>query len=522
MDFKDRIYKLRKDVGMTQEQFAEAFNVSKQAVQKWERGVSYPEIAKLMEISKRFDISLDTLLMDRDARTMDEVQRKEKIVPNYSALHTYELYDSAVVEEYRQSVDEGLDIEVYKDLFSVVSKLPKGEIKKQLGDVVYQIVSEAKQREDYPYNEPSELSAIRRLRKPYKDFPYDGAPLEDKVLGAWMGRVCGCMLGKSVEGIRTRELIPLLKETNNYPMHRYILRSDVDGIDTEKYHFPLKSVLYADIIDAMPVDDDTNYTVMAQEIIRGHGRDFTPDDVAQAWMHYQSKNSYFTAERVAFCNFIKGYGPPDSAVYKNPYREWIGAQIRADYYGYICPGDPEQAAEMAWRDASISHVKNGIYGAMFVAAMLAAAAVTDELEEILLAGLAQIPCTSRFYEDIMSVLEGYRNGVSQERCFEIIHEKYNEYTHWCHTNSNAMIVAASLLYGQGDFGKSICMAVQAAFDTDCNGATVGSVLGMAKGIGCIPDYWQKPFHDRVETSIFGIGTVSITKLVQDTMEHIAK
>ena len=83
-----------------------------------------------------------------------------------------------------------------------------------------------------------------------------------------------------------------------------------------------------------------------------------------------------------------------------------------------------------------------------------------------------------------------------------------------------MIVAASLLYGEGDYGKSICMSVEAGFDTDCNGATVGSVLGMAKGIGSIPECWTKPINDTLHTSIFGVGTVKISERVKLTLEHI--
>ena len=106
----------------------------------------------------------------------------------------------------------------------------------------------------------------------------------------------------------------------------------------------------------------------------------------------------------------------------------------------------------------------------------------------------------------------------------MIHGEYDEHTAhgWCHTISNAMIVAASLLYGEGDFGKSICMAVETGFDTDCNGATVGSVLGMANGIESISEDWTKPINDTLHTSIFGVGTVKISDRAKLTMQHITK
>ena len=444
---------------------------------------------------------------------------------DYEKIHDWKFYASDILVEYEQSVDEGLDIEKYKDLFEAVSKLPKDEIKKDLGDVIYKIVSNAKQKEDYPFNEPSELDAIRALRKPYPLCgEVDKAKLKDKIYGAWLGRVCGCFLGKPVEGVRSEELIPFLKETGNYPMSRYILRSDIKDGMCDKYNFDFgnENKIYADEAVCMPFDDDTNYTVLAQIIREKYGKDFTPHDVITAWSDNQPEYAYCTAERVAFRNFVNGFTPPRSALYQNPYREWIGAQIRGDYWGYINPGNPELAAEMAWRDASISHVKNGIYGEMFVAAMIASAAVTSGTEEIILCGLAQIPCTSRLYKDITDILDKFKSGVSRQDTFDYIHTRFDEHTGhgWCHTISNAMIVAASLLYGGGDFGKSICMAVQTAFDTDCNGATVGSILGMANGAQSIPESWSKPLNDSLETTIFNVGTVKISEMAKKTMAHI--
>ena len=522
MTLAKAIHKLRTDANLSQEQFATLFNVSQQSVQKWENGDSVPELSKIVKISKHFGVSLDALILGNDNRIVEEMHTTAQIKPQYANLHDWEFYSSNLMTEYTQSVEEGLDIEAYKDVFYAVARLPKDEIKKKLGDVLFEIVSAAGQKNGYPYVEPSDLQGIKHLRKPYPIQKSAIKNLESKVHGAWMGRICGCLLGKTVEGIRTDELIPFLKETDNYPMHRYILRSDLNDDILSKYKFPFAARCFADTIDGMPMDDDTNYTVLYQEVIRQYGKDFTPFDVSRAWLDYQKKNAYCTAERVAFCNFVKGYAPPDSAVYKNPYREWIGAQIRADYFGYINPGNPELAAEMAWRDASISHVKNGIYGEMFVAAMLAVAAVINDIEAIILGGLAEIPHTSRLYEDVMFVLNGYKNGLTQSDCFKAIHEKYDEHTGhgWCHTNSNAMIVAAALLYGGGDYGKSICMAVETGFDTDCNGATVGSVLGMANGIESIPTYWTAPIKDTLHTTIFGLNIVKISDRVKLTLEHI--
>jgi len=526
MNISSTISRIREQANISQEKLAQSLGVSRQAVQKWEKGDSVPDREHLIAIARLFQISLDALVLNNGKRMTDELLFDRKMQPDYSSINKWEAYSAGLLTEYRQAQEEGKDLAQYEDLFKAVAKIPNGAPKEQIADILFQIVLNAPQKTDYAYVEPSDLEGIRQLRLPFElkpvNMPGEGK-FKNKLTGAWMGRICGCLLGKPIEGIKTPELYRLLKQSGNYPLHRYILSTDITDEMGSSFSFGLKGRCYADTISCAPTDDDTNYTVMAGMLIEKYGRNFTPYDVSRIWLDLQSKNAYFTAERVAFRNFVNGYQPPASAFYKNPYREWIGAQIRGDYFGYINPGNPELAAEMAWRDASLSHVKNGIYGEMFAAAMLACAAVCSDVQAVIRGGLAQIPHTSRLYEIIYRLLLDYREGMGEKECFDDIHRQYDENNEhdWCHTLSNALIVAAALLYGGGDYGKTICLAVQAGFDTDCNGATAGSITGMMKGIDAISKDWLLPVRDQLDTSIFGAGRVNISDMVEMTMRHIA-
>ena len=446
-------------------------------------------------------------------------------MPEYEKMHVWESYAADLMVDLKQCEEEGKDVEALREVFEAVSHLPATAYRARLADILFAMTLAAPVRADYPYNEPSTPEEIRALCP--KNVPECGPipqkdELFDRVLGAWLGRSCGCLLGKPVEGMRTNELHPLLRMSGNWPMHRYIVSGDITDEMKSSFKFPVEGRCWADTVECAPVDDDTNYVVLAQVLIEKYGRNFTPADMAQVWLDYQPKGAYCTAERVAFCNFVKGYRPPQSAVYQNPYREWIGAQIRGDYFGYINPGDPDTAADMAWRDASISHIKNGIYGEMWAAAMIAQAAVDEDIESIIRAGLARIPATSRLYEAVERVIGEYRSGRTVEEVMARIHQMWDEHSShdWCHTISNAEIVAMALLYGEGDYGNSICLAVQTGFDTDCNGATVGSILGMRGGSKAVGEEWTKPVNGMLDTSIFGVGRVDLREMAKKTMEHM--
>lgn len=369
--------------------------------------------------------------------------------------------------------------------------------------------------------EPSDLDGIRGERPGGPRRKLDPPDLERfaiKLHGAWLGRAAGCFLGKPVEGWTRAQITGYLKDLGRYPLDDYF-RAEVAPEVAARYPLHEKKS-FVDQVDHMPWDDDLNYSLAGMLILRKHGAAFSPTDVARFWLENFPVLTTWTAERTACRNFLEGFGPPESALRRNPYREWIGAQIRADCYGWMAPGKPERAAEWAWRDASISHVRNGIYGSMWVAATLAAAACLDSPREALLEGMKEIPAQCRLTRALDEVLLWRDEGLDYHRAVERIHARWDESNphHWCHTISNAQVVALGLLWGEGDFSLSVCRAVEAGFDTDCNGATVGSVMGLILGPEGIPGKWTAPLGGRFDSSIPGRQTVEIESVARESFE----
>lgn len=444
--------------------------------------------------------------------------------PDYAAWPTWEAYSKTLDVEYTQCLEEGMDIAPYEALFRDVRAMSDCREKEKLAEVLFDLTQRLPQRAGYRYTEPSELDAITAAseRIPSAPLSLSREKLADRIRGAWYGRICGCLLGKPCEGMKRAELETFLKRTKNYPMFRYMTREEAEKND-EGLRFPIARRCYpAAGVDAMPPDDDTNYIVLAYLCVKGYGRDFTSRNMESVWLGSQGKDAYCTAERAAFRNFVNGFVPPDSARYHNAYREWIGAQIRGDYFGWINPGDPACAAEMAWRDARLSHIKNGIYGEMFISAMLALAPCEKDLPTVIEKGLSYIPRASRLWEAVRAALVKYRRGGTADEFFRDFHTRWDDRNshHWCHVISNAEIVTAALLWGGNDYGKSVCLAVQQGFDTDCNGATVGSILGMFLGASALPRAWIGKINGTLRTSIFGWERLSVDQMAEWTMRHL--
>lgn len=333
------------------------------------------------------------------------------------------------------------------------------------------------------------------------------AQLQDKMLGALLGRCAGCVLGIPVECWSRGAIYEwAIKHKQPYPLAEYW--NDYMGANAPHYFDKMENFLKPNL-DHVGQDDDLVYTVLGLIILEQAGIDFTVEDVGKLWVKYLSIAC--TAERRAWDNLKAGIKPPKTALVNNPFPEWIGADIRSDPWGYAAPGLPEVAADFAYRDASISHTMNGIYGEMFFSAAIAAAFVVDDVTEVLKIALTEIPAKCKMAETVKETIKWCQTDGSYEETWKRIDKRY-EGMHQAHTLNNAALTIVGLLYGAGDFEKTISITVMGGLDTDCTAATAASIAGAIMGAKKLPKKWTKPLGDRLVTYLIGAEEQSITDL----------
>ena len=345
--------------------------------------------------------------------------------------------------------------------------------------------------------------------------------LEARIRSAWEGRISGCQLGKPVEIISMMEGHDALRDyfarADCLPLRDYLPL--VEGTSAER----LRGCCRGETTRA-EADDDINYTVLALMMLEEHGRDLTTEDVGRAWLRNLPAGWVFTAELVAYRTLLANAG--DSFSFGSPagfdlalcsdheYNDWIGAQIRADLYGWVCPGNPALAAELARRDAALSHRADGISGAMFVAALGAAIPDSTSLVEASKRALAEIPAQGGAAEAVklaLSLLDDAQGDARIRKHFEGLSP--------VHTINNLALVVWSLLRNPDDFSAAIGEAVTAGLDTDCNGATVGGLWGLQGKP--IPETWTTPWRGCVQVTLAGQSELALDDLVRRT-QHVAR
>jgi ADP-ribosylglycohydrolase len=342
--------------------------------------------------------------------------------------------------------------------------------------------------------------------------------LESRIRSAWQGRISGCQLGKPVELLSMTQgadaLTQYLRDADALPLRDYVPCLAGTAVEAAG------AASCRGRMQRSEPDDDINYTVLALLLLEEHGVALETEHVARAWLKRLPLASVFTAERAAYRVLVErgdewfAEGAPLGfeleACSDNAFNDWIGAQIRADLYGWVCPGRPALAAELASRDARLSHRGDGVHGAAFVAALGAAIPVEADLEAAIDAALLEIPSDSGAAEAVALGIAhaGQADGGTRLR------EHYGGMSP-VHTLNNLALVVWALVGHRDDFGAAVGEVVSAGLDTDCNGATVGALWGLQGRP--IPEDWTRPWNGRVGVSLAGFDELPLDALVDRTV-----
>lgn len=376
--------------------------------------------------------------------------------------------------------------------------------------------------------EPTDLAAIHDTAPGPVRAPAVLAPGAEDVAvrleAGWLGRAAGCLLGKPVEKLPLDGIRAIARSTGDWPLTTWFTERGLAPDIAARYPWNRRSrpTSLAENIDGMPEDDDLNYPLLGLLALERFGHTFTTADIARLWLDELPAGRTFTAERVAYRNLLDGVEPPRTATTRNPFREWIGALIRADVFGWTHPGDPSAAADEAWRDAVLTHTGNGVYGAMFASAVIARAAGGGaDVHQCLAAGLSVVPARSRLAAAVRFGIDSARaeptgTPAGFTEVVDALHAAYGHH-HWVHVLPNAALLAAALTHADGDFTGSICRVVSGGWDTDSNGATAGSVAGLLAGSpGALPGRWTGPLKNRLATTVAGLDGIGFDALARRT------
>ena len=313
-----------------------------------------------------------------------------------------------------------------------------------------------------------------------------------KVLGCWMGKNIGGTLGAPDEWRR---------QINNYEF--YI--QDLHG-------------------EPMP-NDDLDIQLLWLIALEEQGIDIDTHTLSEYWINYVVPHwaEYGTAK----INLRAGLQPPVSGSFNNTYKDSCGSFIRSEIWACIAPGCPQIAAQYAYEDAIIDHGGGeGVYAEVFCASLESAAFIISDIRKLIEIGLSYIPETCATAQAVKTAIEYYDSKKTWREARDIILKKYRGRVPPCNEHlmskedvdkgfvdgilgydvpSNIGILIIGLLYGEGDFGKTLCTAVNCGEDTDCTAATAGSIFGIMHGFDAIPEKWIEPIGHGIKTVTLNLG-----------------
>ncbi|MBP5619421.1 MAG: ADP-ribosylglycohydrolase family protein [Bacteroidaceae bacterium] len=355
------------------------------------------------------------------------------------------------------------------------------------------------------------LTHIRALALPFlicacsshQEYTMSKTELMDKIQGSWAAQTIGCAYGGPTE-------------------FRYQGQTIADSIPILWSDHQVK-----DFFDNQPgLYDDVYMDLTFLDVLHRLGKDAPVDSFALAFAH--ADYHLWHANQAARCNILRGIMPPESGHWlNNPHADDIDYQIEADYAGIMCPGLPNLASKYSDKIGHIMNYGDGYYGGVFVGAMYTQAFIMKDIPSIINKALQTIPAESNFHQCISDVIKWHSeypddwrqtwqlcqdNYAEEVGCPEGVHRPLD-----IDASINAAYIVIGLLYGEGDFGKTLEISTRCGQDSDCNPASAAGILGCMMGYSQIPEEWKAGLKD-IEDRPFQFTNISLKKAYEYSFE----
>ena len=326
------------------------------------------------------------------------------------------------------------------------------------------------------------------------------AEYKDKVAGGWIGQAVGVLWGQWTEGKWQGQMVPF--DLNDWYRIKEEVQARMQNIKDSRKRAEYRNKAKNDMDnweiwrpDRMSDQDDLYIEFMFLHSIRKYGLDVTAREIATDWVKYLDKNRVWCANRGAYENFLRGIWPPRSGHPRHTrWGDAIDFQIEADLFGLICPGLPR--ISNAWGD-KVGHIMNygdGVYAGMAMAAMYSEAFFESDPHRLAEYSLRAIPAESGYAQMVRDVIDLHERYPDWQDSWRKLEPKWGKkdgkLVSGVDVRINGAYVYMGLLYGDGDFWKTMNISMRCGRDSDCNPSSAVGILGTVLGLKGIPDKWK--------------------------------
>jgi len=321
--------------------------------------------------------------------------------------------------------------------------------------------------------------------------------LKDKISAFWLGQLVGNYYGLPFENKYVDEPVPFLVD-------RIYTHADDESLELNRKDWRGYIPIFMNAVEGAFADDDTDIEFVTLMAVEKYGLDITYPEITEMWKKHINRRIW-VANQSARNLMKKGLIAPDTGRRENN-KNWfqIDPQLVNEIWSAFYPGMTKKAAERALWGARITNDDWGTHPTIAYGVIISAAFFEKDVNKLVQMAIEAVPNEGPYAEGIRDVVKWHKENDDWRDTRKLIHDKYYRYKKGSYeapvsvvsSLNNGLAGIMALLYGEGDFMKTVGIAVSAGYDCDNQAATCAAVVAVINGTECLPAEMVDDFNDQ--------------------------